>query len=511
MRELLELIHIVNKNKVKSLEIISNDTKSNSLTLEFYSKISSGELKTDEEAANFFYRSNSSDPRYKELKRRLYNKLLNTSLFIDTQQPRYDDRGKAYYELWKEYAIAKVLNGKGGTNVVIKLLKKILNKSLKYNFTELSLDISRTLRLKFGSGLFDLKQYKKYNKLFLDLNKVYTCEVETEGLFIDLLIDSQEKPFERGEEIYNKGISYLKITEPFFKNHPTYRISIYFFSIGVITYRALGQFEKLEHTCLEALTFFRSSKKYSQNATGIFQRQLFLLYWQQKKYEEGEELLKEARNYTRDGDISFFTNHSYYLLLCLHAGKYAKAWDIYQEATGHKRFSTLSEYSREKWTIYEAYLVYLGGLDMVSGMKPKKMRIQKFLNEVPIYSRDKSGTNIPILIIQILLLLLYQRYNEVIDRMEALEKYAQRYLRQPATLRSYYFIKMLLKIPVADFHRAGAIRKATPFRKKLDATPLNVTRQAYVTEIIPYELLWDFAMDSLQNTFWKPRKQSSGR
>lgn len=507
MKELLELVHIVNRNKVKTIDVLGNPESTKSLVNRLYDEISRGKIKSDEEAAIFFYSSTPQDRRYKELKKRLIEKLHNTVLFIDTSFSRYDEMGKAYYNCWKDFAVCKVLLGKGSSNASISLLKKILRKSLQFEFLSLSIEILRHLRLKEATFFVNSKKYSEYNNQLKQLEEAYWIETKFEEAYTSLVLDiSKER-----EKTLDNANHFLKRNKDILKKYSYYRIALYFYSIKLSYETEIRDYYTAQHTCLQALTFFQSSKKHSQNAIGIFQRQLFLLYWQQKKYEEGEALLKEARNYTRDGDISFFTNHSYYLLLCLHAGKYAKAWDIYQEATSHKRFSTLSEYSREKWTIYETYLHYLGGLDMVPGMEPKKMRIQKFLNEVPIYSKDKSGTNIPILIIQILLLLLYQRYNEVIDRMEALEKYAQRYLRQPATLRSYYFIKMLLKVPLADFHRAGAIRKAAPFRKKLDATPLNVTRQAYVTEIIPYERLWDFAMDSLQNTFWKPRKRSSGR
>jgi tetratricopeptide (TPR) repeat protein len=508
MKELLELVQIVNKNKLKSIDVLGNESQLTTKVSELYQKISDGKVKSDKDAALELYGDGTQIRKAQEIKKRLLEKLYNTVLFIDVQRPKYDELGRAYYTAWKNFATAKILMAKGSSVASIKLCKKLLRQSEKYNFTELSINILRYLSLKSASHFFNAKEYKKYNAKIEKLQYQFDVELKVEAFYAQMLLDQKNL---KGDKVPQKVKEFSRKYKEDIYSLNTYNIRLFYHMIRVASFQEERKFLESQNECLEALTFFRSSKKHSQNAIGIFQRQLFLLYWQQKKYEEGEALLKEARNYTRDGDISFFTNHSYYLLLCLHAGKYAKAWDIYQEATGHKRFSTLSEYSREKWTIYEAYLHYLGGLDRVPGMEPKKMRIQKFLNEVPIYSKDKSGTNIPILIIQILLLLLYQRYNEVIDRMEALEKYAQRYLRQPATLRSYYFIKMLLKIPVADFHRAGAIRKATPFRKKLDATPLNVTRQAYVTEIIPYERLWEFAMDSLQNTFWKPRKRSSGR
>ena len=52
----------------------------------------------------------------------------------------------------------------------------------------------------------------------------------------------------------------------------------------------------------------------------------------------------------------------------------------------------------------------------------KKFRVSRYANDVPIFSKDKQGLNVPILISQIALLLQEKKYNIVIDRMEAIGK-----------------------------------------------------------------------------------------
>lgn len=502
MDDLQELIHIINRNKVKHIAVIGNARSGHSKVQEFYQLISDGSLVNDEAAARYFYNAGPRNRKYLDLKKRLKDRLYNTALFIDVNQPRYDNMGKAYYSSWKDFAVAKVLIARGSTLASMQLLEKLLKKCLKYEFTELSIDILRFLRQKVATHYFDEKKFCRYNALLQEQLERYQLELQVEEFYASLILDIYAG---RHEGVPDKAQAFAQAVEKKVYDLSTYRLRLYYYSILVAGYNEARKFDQARQITEEAIAFFSSNPNYANNATGIFQRKLFLILWQQKKFEAGSELLVQAKRYTRDGDLSYFTNHSYFLLLCLHVGQYQRAYDLLLHTMQHKRFRTLSEFSQEKWRIYQAYLYYLIGLGKIPGLEPKKFRINKFLNEVPNYARDKRGTNIPILIIQILFLLLYRRYNAVIDRMEALEKYTSRHLRAESVRRSYFFIRMLLKIPKADFHRAGAQRKAESFRKKLRSTPLNVTRNAYITEIMPYEILWEYAMDSLDHKFWKPR------
>ena len=114
--------------------------------------------------------------------------------------------------------------------------------------------------------------------------------------------------------------------------------------------------------------------------------------------------------------------------------------------------------------------------------------------------------NIPILVIQILFMIDQNRRNEVIDRIEAIEKYCSRYLKKGDMLRSNCFIKMLLQIPIAHFHKAAVNRKADKYWQRLQANPIDLSHQAHEIEIIPYEKLWGFVQDRLSEKFYRPRK-----
>ena len=88
-------------------------------------------------------------------------------------------------------------------------------------------------------------------------------------------------------------------------------------------------------------------------------------------------------------------------------------------------------------------------------------------------------------------------YDSIIDKMDALSSYAHRHLRRDESYRSNCFIKMLLQLDKGHFNRIAVQRKAEPYYQKLLAVPLSKAKQDFELEIIPYETLWEFALESL--------------
>ena len=94
-----------------------------------------------------------------------------------------------------------------------------------------------------------------------------------------------------------------------------------------------------------------------------------------------------------------------------------------------------------------------------------------------------------------------KRLQKVLDRIEAIQQYCYRYLQQDSNVRSNTFIKMLLQIPAANFHRSTVVSRTTRYLKELSKKPLEVevSNQSYELEIIPYEELWEMALESMNN------------
>lgn len=497
MKKLLELVNVVNKHKVRHVEVLGNFNSQRTKVDEFYDKLIDKSISSDEEAALFFYKSTPNDRRYKELKRRLMEKLYNTVLFIDVQQAKYDDVAKAYYSCWKDYASAKVLAGRTAISNAYPLMEKVLKQAIRFEFSELVLDISRQLRLHYSTRTFDPKKFNYYNKLYYTYKDRYEANAFAEELYGATLIAFYNAKGKKLEEVYEQAKCYTVQLEPLVEKYDSYKLNLCFYLIQLTATSSINNANLAINICERAIEFFQTKSKFPGKAIGIFSRHLLLLYWEKQYYEKCEVLFKQSLEHSIEGSIGWFTSYDLFFLLCMHSKRYQKAQETLNLVIKHRRFNSLLDYSREKWTIYQAYLRYLSEIGKIRVQSQGKFKIAKFINEVPNYSSNKRSRNIPILTIQTLFLFLHKRYSDAIDRIDALNLYCSRYLKNDSTYRSNCFIKMLLKIIQADFHKIAAIRKAFNLRKKLDAAPLRVAKQVYETEIIPYEDLWELALESL--------------
>lgn len=505
MKKLMELIDVVSRNRVKNIEVIGNPPPRKTKAQEFYDEFTAGTFSTDEEAAQYFYGTDANNRNYKLLKKRLIEKLYNTALFIDIEQPDMGEAAKAYYTAWKDFAIIKVLAGREANKNFLYLSEKTLITAIKYDFDDLIIPICRQLRLYHSNQSFDQKKFDYYDELLKKYQGRQEENLLAEDFFGRMTLATYGCK-KCNIPALNKQIrGYLKILDPIKENNDAYRFNLLYYLMQVQLSFNTSQYNKAINTCKSALIFFQSQPHFPGNALGIFSRKLFLLYWQQRSFEKAEQLLRSADNYVRVGGQTYFLNYYHFTLLCLHARRYQEAYDTLQYIVNHQRFSTLEDHLQERWRVAEAYIMFLAEAGKIKNDQIKnsekqaqqKFRMGKFLNEVPRFSQDKSRRNVPILIIQILFLLLRKEYLQVIDRTEAIQQYASRHLRKDNKFRSNCFIKMLTQIVDADFHPKATQRKTAFLVKKLESIPFEVASQVYDIEVLPYEHSWDLAMEAL--------------
>jgi hypothetical protein len=188
------------------------------------------------------------------------------------------------------------------------------------------------------------------------------------------------------------------------------------------------------------------------------------------------------------------------LIVYLHSQQYKPAVEVLLEVKNNLALSKQSHQVQEKWRVNEAmvyYLIRTGKLQQPEGVD-FKFRTKKFINEFSKSIHDKSGNNIVLITIMILFLLLDKDYYSIIDKIDALKAYTHRHLRRDETYRTNCFIKMIMQLDKGDFHPIAVQRKAEPYYQKLLAVPLHKAKQDYDLEIIPYETLWAFMLESLE-------------
>ena len=498
MHTLKELAYIVDKNKLKSIEVL-DISKKNRIT-NFYEAILKNRFETEEEAIAHFFPDAENTAPYRKLKATLKKRLVNSLFFIDVKKPGYNDRQQAYFQCHKDWAAARMLLGKNAWGASVEICERILKYALKYEFTEMALDLLRILRLNSSTRLGDISKFEKYKKLFQEYEQIMLADNKAELLYSELVM-YYVKNISTKDNLQQQAIEYYEELKPNLGQFDSYKLHLYGGMIKLMIHTMVNDYTKAAKVCDEIIEFFEKKPYDANTPIQIAYYQKLVCYSQLRQFEKGRDAAERCISLIEEGNVNWFRYYELYFLLAMHTAKYQEAYEVLRTVTSHSRYTFLPSHMQEVWTIYEAHVHYLVNIDKVKPAKGDgrftKFRLGRFLNNTPIFSKDKRGLNVAILSIQILFLIQSKKHYQAIDSLEAIEKYCNRYLRQGDTMRSYYFIRMLLSIAEASFHRGAVIRKAGKYIEKLKSIPMESASQPHKIEIIPYEQLWAFALDCL--------------
>lgn len=500
MEKLNELVNIVNRIKTQKIELLGKgNSKYSKLTSKLYDGIVSGKYGSEEEAAIDIYGTDFTPNNFAHLKKNLTKKLLNTLFFIDVSDIHLTDFQKIHIAAERQRSAIRILLARGAKSISIGLAEKLLKTALKFEFTEISLELSRILLRHYRTHDINPEKEKKYDAIVNDTLQIFLAEIEVDkwiGLSAKTLANSKITRIQKVKIITN----YAKKINNIFPKIQSFKIGRLAYSVLIIEQEIQNNHKGIIQVCKSAINYFEKKKVITSKQLIIyFYINLLAAYIPLRKFIEGEKIAKSTLITVTEGSLNWYLTLDYYFLLSMHTLKYEKGLEIYNQAINHKSFRTLLPEFKELWKIYEAYLAYLQQVNKLGRKETQQFKIAKFMNEVPIFSKDKKGVNVAIIIIQILFLIAQGKEIKIIDKVESLRMYVHAHLRNDDSLRSNIFIKMLLNMVKSNFHKVGTLRRTAQLREKLEKTPMASKGQSKYVEIIPYEILWEINLSFLSN------------
>ncbi len=501
-KELLEVVELVSPNKVKHLDVMGKHGLSRGLMGVLYQGLRERKWASEAEMEAWFEEElGVSRANLRKIKRRLYAKLSNTALFLDANEPAFTDFQRAYYNCYRELAIFKVLRGRGAGAAAFRLGNRLLRRAIRFELTEIIIMVARELHMFAGTVQDAPREAIKYARLVREYLEVLSAEIKAEYCYQDVVRMLRSRSSR--QEVVELAAEYSAELSELVSRFDSYKLHLYAYNLFLLRHELESNYQQMMAQAKEVVAHFEAKKHLVSN-TAIFSFLFRMLVAQIQlgKYEDGRQTARQCLDLVQEGTPNWFFSIINYIILSLHSGDYAHARELFERAASHKQFQHQTGRVIEQFRLLEAMLHYLhkvGKLDappMPQG-QARKFRLSRFLNEVPEFSKDKRGTNVTILIIQILFLLLDREYELVVDRLESLRVYAHRYLRKDETYRSNVFIKLLTLLPTVRFHKHQAARKAVPLLKKLEEVPLSRSKLGSDIEILPYEKLWEFVVGSL--------------
>jgi len=490
---------LLSKQKVNSLGLF-NDNKSSekSKYINLFNKIHSNDIQNDNDAIKELgYKTKASFTKFKD---RYKSKLLKYFVLTDAKVMHNDSSNLLFSELVKLYSVGKALIFRGYSKDAVEIFKYINKQSVKNDYLDLLLFSTMELKRHFAYVTPNKKLYAHYSKILKkcrhDVNRLqdvthYYDEISHNNVMLD---PSKISSFKK-ETISTCKKLMLSIQE---KDTFEYKFRVY--EIAAYAYNLNENYKESIRISKESVKLCFSHFQKIHSKTVFAYKDILSAYLRLNDIENAQLYLSEILKHIKSIAHNYFRYKTLEFTLYMSTLNYDKLYQLTQEIVSLKQ---LKDYNihKEEWAIREAFvsiLVEAGKVDpkLVESSK-RKFRLNRFINEVEFYSKDKRGSNISVLVIQLIHFLLRKEYDKIIDKLDALNQYTFRYLRNDDTLRSNCFIK-----PVRTK------RYVAKYEKKLAENPFQISMKEIAVEIIPYEQLWVIIMEILNiNLEQKKRKR----
>ena len=493
MDTLKELVKIVNRKRLSKIDVFDKtflSQNNTNLYYKLYEGLESGKIKDDESAAQYIYESHDKDAKFRKLKSRFKSKILKSILLFDVDDVFNNEQVKAYYECVTQSQIIEIIVKLTGTSkLVYELIKDNYPKALKYNFYDVLKNYSYLLityyALKGDKKAF-IEEELRYLKYIDLVHKEQLAKyLYSKGIveivsattvnndLLSIVKENVDKLFEIKNEINNPEVDF------------------FYYYISLLYNEYNNDVEQILELCDETEKFMQNNFQIASNN----RKTILLIYrvralLQLKLFNKGISLL--------NSDTSFFPSENVYnwcilkefeFKLYLQSINLTEAYRVYQQVIDNKSFKRQVDQLTEKWKIFHAYLVFY---DSFINKGDYKFSLPKFLNDVPLNSKDKSGYNFAIRVIEILFNAARKDYNLIFSKMDALRVYRTRYLNDNTYKRNHLFLSILLKA-----EKSGFSNKEMATANWSEITELRKQNSHIIAdwEIIPYETLWDIFVE----------------
>ena len=494
---LKDLVKTITRNKVKNIEVLGNPGEEGSMVEALYDAISKDKVQSDEDAAIFLYGKDESPKSqvYLRMKGRLERNLLNTAFFVDVNQPMFNDRAKASFNCYRDFAAVMILLSREATKSGIDVLERLLEQTIKYEFIELTAEISSRLRRSYARVIGSANMHERYAKIHREYEEKRRLEMLALEHF-ESLINYYIVRRSPNEEIHQYATEYYNELYPLISKADTCQYHFHTAQIGIIKHLSVNNCVETLKVCDEALSILTERKNTNRESLVALSGQKIACLTQLRIFEnkEGDAAATYCLSISEEGSFNWFRVHELYLHYCLFARRYEDALVLFEKASQHPKFESLGGAVRDNWQIYGGYLHLLAALGKLELARIEAVvgvfRYARLSNEIEVLAKDKQGMNIPLIFLPVLYHLVKGTFESAEISTEALEKYRKRYLDNDMNRRSAAFLNMLIAFAKRDYQSAAAEKKIKKELEVLAKEQPQVAGQTFAVEIIPYEDLW---------------------
>lgn len=501
MKDIKTIVTFLDKAKIDKSELFTSDDfqGSKSKMAKIFNLIKENNFHDKKELEKAMYGKVLDDWGFKKLFYRFKDKLTNTLFFADTSSPLFSERTKAYYICSRRAFLSRMLVERGARDMAIELAEGTISVTLKYEFTDITVLLSRFLIKQFSIIQPDARRFIKYFEIFKKNSQILKDEIEMEEIMCIYSLNAHTKDVKKHLTNYlRESETIVSRTQELSQNEPSIELILSCSSILLEHYKISKDYRSFQLWSVYFADKILSKQFLSVVTLEVLVHTQLRMALISKDDKIAKILFEKYFSFQNVGNYNWFVSYYYFIMIMFHSKEYEVGYHNLIFITEYKTFRNQSLTIRLYFYMLLAYAHFLKLIKKLEDdASNKQFRLSKFLNEVPEFTRDKQGTNIPIILVQILFFLADKKYNKIIDRIESLNLYSYRHLKKDENFRSQCFIRMISEMVRADFRKTGTIFRTEKLFNKLQAVPIETYPNSAATEIIPYEDLWAMIVERL--------------
>ncbi|MEM9887710.1 MAG: hypothetical protein AAF849_17575 [Bacteroidota bacterium] len=515
MEVLKEIVKVLTPKRISYVSLLSNQLNSDSKIMQLYQGIQSGKIVDRTSAISFLYPNDvEGKSKFSKLKYHFKKRAISTILLVEiNNDDGKKERKKAFFDCLRTFVIAYFLIMLHARKAGIQLLQQKLKTMHYYDFTFLCLESAKILRQHYATIVGDFEKVELYNQIVMDYMSLYVLETKAEGYFYQLM-GFNAKEATSQTFLHHVSTQYLEELPGELPTNASSSLIYKFKMIELIQCMSNHEYRKGINICKASINQLSSKEFKDFTALSILYFQWISCCLYLGEHEACKPLVKKLIQYLNEGEVNWFKGLQVLAKVSFYIQDYESALHYYIQVKKHKNFRKLSDETKENWLIYEGYLhvlMFFGRLQFSADFEQRVIRLQKFLNSVPLAQRDKQGMNIAIRIYWILISIHQRKYIEVIEKSEALQKYISRYLKEEGYERTRVFLKMLIYLCRSNYDYDLAKNKIDKLQVALRSSKKQRYGEEKVVEIIPYEYLWNMLLSRSKQSKRDQKDQFSTR
>lgn len=511
MDAIKDLANALSRYNVRDIEVITNknpvDEKESNRYREFYLGLRENKWMDEDEIAMHFNYASRGDKGFRRLKEGLVDRLLNSILYVDLSGKSFTEFHRKVQEMYKLWLVAENLHRRGAITSYFEVGEKALALAIETEILPAIIELSRGLKVFYAIRPSYFKDFTRLSGIFDQFWPMYLAEMEAQNDFLSLISNlSVKKGFKK--EFGEQAASMFKKYEHQIGVYPNVLFNVYARLIQLYTCTLQHNWEGGNAVADLGIAFLKQNESRNREYIFLFSTQKASCLMMMQQYNAAAEVLDSIVDWIPEGKTSWFKNREIATVNAFYAANYESAWQIVSDIIKHPDFSTINQIDQETWRLYNGFLFFLlksGRLKVsaISEANQSNFRVAKWLNEMPIYSQDKRGGNIPILLLQLHFLMLESdtsadAYDEVFNRAEALRKYASRNLDRSSEHFRTDCLLTLIQLLVKHWHDPQALDIAEkPVLERMHSISSDLLDTSFEIEIVPYERQWKWLREAV--------------